>query len=84
MAELEADIEQRGLRPRTEYRVDTPNGHKKRRFVDVVGLAGDTPLEMHQVGKQTQKGTPVRREIRALDDIEGAKGVRPNFHPYNN
>jgi hypothetical protein len=28
-------------------------------------------------------GTPVSREVRALDDIEKATGVRPFFEPYN-
>ena len=39
--------------------------------------------EYWQVGRQTQAGVPVARETRALDDIQGALGVRPNFRPYN-
>lgn len=64
--------------------VETPNGEKGKRFVDVVGKneKGEV-VEMHQVGRQTKGGEPVARERRALDDIEEAKKKRPDFHPYN-
>jgi hypothetical protein len=38
---------------------------------------------MHQVSKQNQNGTPVAREVKAMDDIQGATGQRPTYHPYN-
>jgi hypothetical protein len=28
-------------------------------------------------------GTPVAREVDAMDDIQGASGIRPSFLPYN-
>lgn len=34
-------------------------------------------------GRQTKQGAPVSRETKAMDDIEGATGERPEFHPYN-
>jgi RHS repeat-associated protein len=84
VAEVAADIEARGLTASFEHRVVTGGGSKGSRFVDVVAKdAGGTVKEMHQVGRQTQAGNPVARETRALKDIEGATGVRPQFHPYN-
>jgi hypothetical protein len=38
---------------------------------------------MVQIGKQNLSGTPVAREVQALDDIEAATGIRPIFVPYN-
>jgi hypothetical protein len=35
------------------------------------------------VGRTTKSGNPVSREVRAMDDIENATGIRPNFHPYD-
>lgn len=64
--------------------VKTPGGTKEKRFIDVVGKDADgNVVEMHQVGKQTKGGAPVSREVKALDDIEGSTGGRPNYHPYN-
>jgi hypothetical protein len=84
VAEVAADMDARGLAPEFEYRVPTPGGHKYARFVDVVGkdIQGEV-VEMHQVGRKTKGGRPVSREVKALDDIENVKGIRPKFHPYN-
>ena len=38
---------------------------------------------MYQIGRQNLNGTPAVREVQALDDIEGATGIRPTFVPYN-
>lgn len=81
--EVVDDIKQRGLTPKTEHHVRTPGGHKENRYVDVAGKRGKDVVEMHQVGKETKGSQPVSRERKALDDIEGAKGQRPTFHPYN-
>ena len=83
--EVEKAVEARGLQPVTEYKVDTPEGSKSKRFVDVAGIDTDSKevKEMHQVGVQTKRGQPVAREKDALDDIEKAQGMRPTFHPYN-
>jgi hypothetical protein len=35
------------------------------------------------VGRTTQRGQPVARERRALDDLEQATGTRPRFTPYD-
>jgi hypothetical protein len=83
VAEVAADVKQRGLNVRKEHRIKTPGGAKPKRFVDVVGLIGEEVVEMHQIGKQTHKSIPVAREVRALNDLERATGTRPTFHPYN-
>jgi hypothetical protein len=82
--EVASDIKSRGLEVRFEHKVSTPGGQKGTRYVDVVGK--DTKgnvVEMHQIGRQTKGGQPVSRERKALDDIKGATGTRPDFHPYN-
>lgn len=40
-------------------------------------------VERYQIGKENKNGTPVAREVRAMDDIESATGFRPSFVPYN-
>ncbi len=84
IGEVEKDMQNRGLTTKREYKIDTPEGEKSSRYVDVVGKdAEGNVVEMHQVGKQTQSGNPVARETRALNDIEKATGNRPEFHPTN-
>jgi RHS repeat-associated protein len=83
--DIERDLIDRGLNPRREYPVPTPGGEKSSRFLDIVGRDPTTGRveEYYQVGRQTQAGNPVAREIRALDDIQRAVGTRPTFRPYN-
>jgi RHS repeat-associated protein len=68
----------------TEYRVRTPYGEKAYRDVDVAAVDVTTgkPVSVHQVGVQ-EGGAPVPRELQAIDDIERATGIRPQFHNYN-
>ena len=75
---LEAD----GYTVRQEVRIPTPNGAKSSRWVDVAGYKGDD-VRYYQSGRQNLNGSPVSREVQALDDIEGATGIRPSFVPYN-
>jgi hypothetical protein len=83
VAEVAEDVRARGLRPNFEHKVDTPGGDKGSRFVDVVGRdAEGNVVEMHQIGRATKGGLPVSREGKALDDIQKATGMRPEFHPY--
>ncbi len=71
--EIFDDIERRGLEPITEYRFDTPNGAKSKRFADVVAQDPNTKriVEVHQVGRvlKSNPGIPVARERAALSDI---------------
>jgi RHS repeat-associated protein len=81
--DIASDIRSRGLEAVFEHRVATPGGAKASRYVDVVGKDSQgNVVEMHQVGRKTQRGQPVSREVKALDDIEHAAGARPTFHPY--
>ena len=64
----------------TEVKVETPNGAKSYRYVDVVGVKTRTgETKMYQVGDQNKDGSPIAREKSALDDIEKATGIRPQF-----
>ena len=75
-------LEESGFKVQREVRIPTPKGAKSSRWVDVVGTR-DGETRMYQIGRQNLNGTPVAREVQALDDIEGATGIRPNFLPYN-
>jgi RHS repeat-associated protein len=69
-----------GYDVQTEVKVPTPMGAKQTRYVDVVGVKKDTgETKMYQVGDRNKDGQPVVREKSALDDIEQATGVRPQF-----
>ncbi len=82
--DISADIKERELNFKTEFHVRTPDGKKSRRFADVAALDdGDNLVELHQVGKQTKKGIPVKRERDARDDLQDATGVDVQFTPYN-
>ncbi len=65
-----------------EYRVKLDNG--KSRYADVAVVdEKQAPVELHQVGVQSQNGTPVKRECDAIEDIEKANPIKVQFHPYN-
>ena len=77
-------IEAQGLEAKREYKVDTPQGSKNYRMVDVVARDADkNVMEMYQIGKQTKGHNPVSREQKAIDDINQATGMTPKFIPYN-
>jgi uncharacterized protein YgfB (UPF0149 family) len=65
-----------------EYLVRTPDGKKKKRFVDVAALKGKKPAFLVQVGKTKSDGSPVKREQEAMDDIEQAIQVKVQFEDY--
>ena len=79
-----SDIENRGFKSQTEFKIDTPDGVKLYRFADVVAIDIFTGLfvEIHQVGVSTKKGLPVSREKKAIRDIEIATGQRVIYHSY--
>lgn len=78
------DVESRGLTVEKELKVATPGGNKETRFVDVAGNNAEGKVaEMHQVGRQNRNGARVSREIKTMNDIEGATGQRPTYHPYD-
>ena len=63
-----------GLKVAREIRVDTPNGLKSHRYVDVGLMKNNKLVKGFQVGVSTTKGNPVIRERRALKDISDVIG----------
>jgi RHS repeat-associated protein len=86
VALIKAEIGNRGLRVRTEFRVSTPGGSLSARYVDVAALdVAGQPVEFHQVGGIRKDGFPVAREMRAIFDIFSSDefgGIPITFHPY--
>ena len=64
-----------------ENRVNISNGHKTKRFTDLMGTKGDKELHI-QVGRATKSGMPVAREQRAIEDLLKA-GIEVVFVSYN-
>ncbi|MBK7057304.1 MAG: hypothetical protein IPH52_20105 [Leptospiraceae bacterium] len=59
--EVADEVETRDLKVVKEKNIDLSTG--KRRYIDVAGIdLDDNIVELHQVGKQTKKGLPVKRE----------------------
>lgn len=81
----EAKMKKEGFtETKREVKVNTPNGEKSKRYIDLEGKNPKTgEVRQIQVGKQNKNGTPVARERRAIDDIKEATGVKPVFVPYN-
>jgi RHS repeat-associated protein len=67
----------KGSYVRYEFKINTPGGVKPYRFADaaILGPNGQ-PQAFYQVGRITQGGSPVARELRAISDIF-------NFSKYN-
>jgi RHS repeat-associated protein len=86
VAELEAKYSSDpNIHVEKEFHVPTPDGEKKRRFVDAAAVDGDGNLvEGTQVGKRNKNGEPVARERRAIDDVKKEHpDAKMNFKPYN-
>jgi RHS repeat-associated protein len=83
VARVGKELNSMGYKVRTEQRIPTPNGAKSARYVDVVGEKPNGDIRMYQIGRQNLDGSPVAREVTALDDIEAVTGIRPTFIPYN-
>ena len=69
-----------------EARFSTPNGSKSYRCADVVEVVNGNVTNIYQVGKVNQNGTPVSREVKAINDIMASpdyNGARITFIPYN-
>jgi hypothetical protein len=78
-------LEESGYSVTQEKYIPTENGAKGYRFADVYGKNDSTgEVRLYQVGRTNANGTPVSREVQAMDDIEGATGIRPQFIDYNN
>lgn len=81
--EVGKQIEKKGLNAIFEYFVRLITG--KARFIDVAGIDKITgeEIEFHQIGIQTKKGLPVKRERDVVLEIEKYKGISVKFHPYD-
>jgi len=83
--EVTKDMEAKGMKTQKEVKVETRDGDKTKRYVDVVGTDPSTgKKEIVQVGKQNKNGTPVSREKKAIKDIEQVEKQEVKFVPYNN
>ncbi len=81
---VEEGWEHEGGGEKKEEVIRTPGGKKSSRRPDITMKSPETGEEYREnVGRTTSSGEPVSREREALDDIEGAKGVRPGFTPYH-
>jgi hypothetical protein len=76
---------------RTEVKVNTPNGEKGSRYLDVAAINTETGeiVEGTQVGQQNKtevngQRPPVSRERKAIRDINSVlPDLKINFRPYN-
>ena len=51
--------------------------------MDMAEIDNGTEIMYHQIGKQTKKGLPVKRERDVIEEIEKYKDIRIEFHAYN-
>ena len=65
-----------------EY-IRTPGGKKSARRLDITTRDPNDNPYRENVGRTKKDGTPIKREVDALDDLENATGSRPNFTPYD-
>jgi hypothetical protein len=81
--EIFADVEKRGFIGGCEKFIRLITGQG--RYIDVVGLDQDAeiPVEFHQIGIQTKKGLPVKRERDVIEEVENDKNIQVEFHAYN-
>ena len=68
---------------KTEEVIQTPGGTKSSRRPDITTQDPSGNVYRENVGKTKSDGTPVSREVDALNDIEDATGQRPVFTPYD-
>ncbi len=70
-----------GFRTVKEGKIKLPT--EKKRYADIVAFNDDGSIaEIHQIGVNNKGGDPVKRERDAIDDIEGATGIKVEFHAY--
>lgn len=75
------------IEAKEEYVVATPKGEKKFRMLDVAGVIenqnGDEVLvKLIQVGLSDSKDKPIKREQKAIEDIEKHTGKKVEFFDY--
>lgn len=65
-----------------EKAIPTPGGSKGSRRPDILYKTPDGTVKGRNVGKTKADGSPVTREQKAMDDLNGA-GVETDFAPYD-
>jgi RHS repeat-associated protein len=58
-------------------------GTKTMRRPDITMVDPEGNLYFENVGRSKRDGSPIAREVKALDDIELATGIRPVYTPYD-
>ncbi|MEZ4300425.1 MAG: hypothetical protein R3B70_36105, partial [Polyangiaceae bacterium] len=66
-----------------ELVVKTPGGHRSARRPDIVYETSDGALRGRNVGRTRSDGSPVKREVEALEDLNGPGGLPTDFVPYD-
>ncbi len=79
--EVFADVRKRGFKAKLEHFLKLISGQG--RFMDVAEIDNGTEIMYHQIGKQTKKGLPVKRERDVIEEVENDKNIPITFHPYN-
>jgi len=82
IARQQSALEEQGYKVDREVYIKTSNGAKSGRFADLRGVKDGETVYV-QVGRTNQDGSPVAREVQAMDDIEAETGIRPIFAPYD-
>ncbi len=63
--------------------IPTPGGCKTCRRPDITMTGPDGTMYRENVGRSLANGSPVPREVSALDDLEAALGTRPGYTAYD-
>jgi len=66
-----------------EKLIDTTGGGKNGRRPDIIYEKPDGSWGAVNVGKTKADGTPVPREVKALEDLNGPGGLPTDFVPYD-
>lgn len=64
-----------------ERAVQTPGGTKSIRYPDIISRDPQGQIHYHNVGVSNKNGTPVSREVQAINDLLKATGIRPTYVP---
>jgi hypothetical protein len=66
-----------------ERLIPTPGGNKGGRRPDILFETSDGTLRGRNIGKTDRFGNPIKRELEALEDLNGPGGIPTDFVPYD-
>ncbi len=66
-----------------EVLIPTPGGLKNGRRPDILYKTPDGDLRGRNIGRQNKDGTPVKREVEAMEDLNGSGELPTDFVSYN-